>query len=177
MADNTQLSVGSGGKIVATDEVTFSGDTAQVALQRIVHVTGSEGAKTVDAITDSTGLAVHQRPPTSTAGGDSNDHFLAAATTNPRSVKASAGFLTRLYVFNNRGTPIYVKFHNTAGTPTAGTGVVRTFGVQAGVSLNLEFPRGIPFTTGIGLTITTGITDADTGALSANDCVVDVGYL
>lgn len=47
MADNTQLNLGTGGKKAATDEVTYSGDTADVQLARIVTVTGAEGSKTV----------------------------------------------------------------------------------------------------------------------------------
>lgn len=47
MADNVALNVGSGGKNAATDEATYSGDTAQVQLVRVVHVIGAEGSKTV----------------------------------------------------------------------------------------------------------------------------------
>lgn len=46
MADNFPLTPGSG-RNAATDEVTFSGDTADVQLVRPVLVSGSEGAKTV----------------------------------------------------------------------------------------------------------------------------------
>lgn len=50
MADNVTLpAMGTGetNPVAATDEVTYSGDTANVQLVRIVQVTGSEGAKTV----------------------------------------------------------------------------------------------------------------------------------
>lgn len=46
MADNSDRTPGSGEK-VATDEVTYSGDTAKIQLVRPVLVTGSEGSKTV----------------------------------------------------------------------------------------------------------------------------------
>lgn len=46
MADNTNFTPGTGGKF-ASDEVTYSGDTAVVGIGRIVHVSGTEGAKTV----------------------------------------------------------------------------------------------------------------------------------
>lgn len=45
MADNTALPAS--GTNAATDEVTYSGDTAVVQLVRFVQVTGSEGSKTV----------------------------------------------------------------------------------------------------------------------------------
>lgn len=45
MADNATLPAT--GQAVATDEVTYSGDTAQVQLVRVVTVAGAEGSKTV----------------------------------------------------------------------------------------------------------------------------------
>lgn len=50
MADNIDITPGSGKK-VATDEVSFSGDTAHVELMRPVMVTGAEGSKTVVDLT------------------------------------------------------------------------------------------------------------------------------
>lgn len=46
MADNFPLTPGFG-RNAATDQVTYSGDTADVQLVRLVTVTGSEGSKTV----------------------------------------------------------------------------------------------------------------------------------
>jgi len=46
MADNFPITPGTG-RNAATDEVTYSGDTADVQLMRLVQVTGSEGSKTV----------------------------------------------------------------------------------------------------------------------------------
>lgn len=46
MADNFPLTPGSG-RLAATDQVTYSGDTADVQLMRMVGVTGAEGSKTV----------------------------------------------------------------------------------------------------------------------------------
>lgn len=47
------------GKAVATDKVTYSGDADQnVQLLRPAHVTGTEGSKTVQDVTQSTGSAV-----------------------------------------------------------------------------------------------------------------------
>jgi hypothetical protein len=58
MADNTETSSGTGVK-VATDKVTYSGDTDEnVQIVRPAHVTGAEGSKTVVDITGSTGAAV-----------------------------------------------------------------------------------------------------------------------
>lgn len=46
MADNFPQTPGSG-RSVATDQVTYSGDTADVQLVRVVGVSGAEGSKTV----------------------------------------------------------------------------------------------------------------------------------
>lgn len=56
MADNEQTGTA---KAVATDKVTYSGDADQnVQLVRQAHVTGSEGSKTVQDVSQSTGSAV-----------------------------------------------------------------------------------------------------------------------
>lgn len=47
MADNFPLTPGSG-RNAATDQVTYSGDTADVQLVKLVDVAGAEGSKTVD---------------------------------------------------------------------------------------------------------------------------------
>lgn len=56
MADNKTVDNGALTDIpVATDEVTYSGDTVDVQIVRPAHVTGSEGSKTVVDITTSEG--------------------------------------------------------------------------------------------------------------------------
>jgi hypothetical protein len=47
MADNFPLTVGSG-RNIATDEVSYSGDTADVQVVRLANVAGSEGSRTVE---------------------------------------------------------------------------------------------------------------------------------
>ncbi len=159
---------------VAADELTYSGDSSKLQLMRLVHVAGAEGSKTLTEICDTTGLKVHIIP--GTTGGNSNYHVVAAATDNAANIKASAGQVFGISVFNNATYPIYVKLHNTAGTPTAGTGVVHTFGVQAGVRGEHHVAQGIAFATGIGITIVKGITDASSVAVALSDCVVDIQY-
>lgn len=44
--DNFPITIGAG-RLIATDVVTYSGDTADVQLVRLVAVAGAEGAKTV----------------------------------------------------------------------------------------------------------------------------------
>lgn len=111
-----------------------------------------------------------------TSGGLSNYHVVAAATTNAANIKASAGQVYAWNIFNNAAYPVYVKFHNSSGTPTAGSGVVHTVGVPAGGGNNWNSDIGFPFATGIAITIVKDIADAGATAVAASDCVVDVKY-
>jgi hypothetical protein len=58
-----------------------------------------------------------------------NNASMAAAN-----IKASAGNLYMLDLYNNGTIPCFAQLFNTAGTPTAGTSVVDSFGVQAGTA-------------------------------------------
>jgi hypothetical protein len=139
---------------------TYSGDpsSAIAPAGRVVFV-GADDAKVVFDL-----------------GGFTNDHTVAAASTNAKNLKASAGLLSGVRIFNNAAYPIYVKFHNAAGAPVAGAGVVKTIGVQAGQSRDVEIEGGHYFSLGIAMTIVKGITDADATPVALNDCTVDVEY-
>lgn len=112
--------------------------------------------------------------PGSQPQGCQDYHAVAGASTNAASIKASPGQLYGWNIFNNANYPIYVKLHNTAGTPTPGAGVVQTIAVQAGESDRFFLPTGIAFSTGIGVSIVKGIADNDTTAVAASDGVVDL---
>lgn len=115
----------------------------------------------------------------STTGGLSKFHLVGAATDNATNVKASAGQVYSITAFNLNASPRYLKFHNTAGTPTAGTGVTDTFlipGNTAGAGLVLNIDKGIAFSTGIGISIVTGIADSNTTAISASEVVLNIYY-
>jgi hypothetical protein len=119
--------------------------------------------------------SINQVPATS-GGLPHSFHLVSAGSTNANNVKASPGQVYGWSIFNNAVYPVYVKLYDTAGTPTAGTGVVQTIGVQAGTGRDFSLDSGIAFGTGIGLTITKGIADSDATAVLASDCVVDLFY-
>jgi hypothetical protein len=107
----------------------------------------------------------------------SSYHLVTAASTNAANIKASPGILRGVHVFNVAAYPIYVKFHNTAGTPTAGAGVVFTVGVQAGGVRDVQLAgRGRAFGTGIGITVVKLMPDSDATAVVANDAQIEVLY-
>ena len=164
MADNIVLNSGSGG------DTTRAKDRAGVKTQLVGLDLNPSGSETLMA-----GKMPADLQPR-TAGGCSNYHAVAAGSTNAANIKASAGQIYGVRVFNNAAYPVYVKFHNDAGTPTPGTGVVKTIGVQAGQAVNLDQPMGIAFSTGIAISIVKGLADADATAVAAADCVVDVEY-
>lgn len=126
---------------------------------------------------DVSGSTVQDIPAVS--GGLSKFHLVGAATTNATNVKASAGQVYAITAFNITAVPIFLKFHNTAGTPTAGTGVTDTYLIPAntsgtGVVVNID--KGIAFATGIGVTLVTGIADADATAIAASSVVLNIYY-
>lgn len=98
--------------------------------------------------------------PIATSGGAlSRFHAATAAAAN---IKASAGNLYGFVLANGGTIPCYVQFFNNAGAPTAGTSVLDSYMVQAGVSISV--PPGIfaltNYSTGIALAAAT----ADGGA-------------
>jgi hypothetical protein len=108
-------------------------------------------------------------------GAASRTHIVSAASTNATQVKSSgAGRVLGWYFVNNNAAWRYVKLHNQTAIPTAGTGVVQTIGVPPNGVARHSLEGGIAFTTGIALTIVTGIADADATATGANEVAGDI---
>lgn len=126
------------------------------------------------AVTNAGTFAVQIAP--STSGGWSTFHLVSAASTNATSVKASAGQLGGWYIYNSNAAALKIAFHNTAGTPTAGSSVFMSVVIPPTAGANVEFTAGIPFSTGIGITTVTGLADSDATAVAANDLVINLFY-
>jgi hypothetical protein len=109
--------------------------------------------------------------------GASVSRLIALATTNATVVKASAGRVLQVSVNNTNAAARYLKLYNKATAPTVGTDVpVLTIPLAATSANHISYPGGVKFATGIGFALTTGIADADTAAVSANEHVVNVIY-
>lgn len=95
--------------------------------------------------------------------------LVSAATTNGASVKATAGNLFELSLFNVTAATVYLKLYNKASAPTVGTDVpIMTIPVAAGALWSAEFGRiGKRFSTGIALAITGAAAATDTTAVAA----------
>jgi hypothetical protein len=121
---------------------------------------------------------VNDRP--DTTGGLTLHKTISAATTNATNIKASAGQVYSVQVFNTNASPRYLKLYNKASSPTVGTDVpVKTLlipGNANGAGMVLNWDKGLTFTTGIAFALTTGIADTDTGAVAANEIAVNLDY-
>ena len=95
--------------------------------------------------------------------------LVSAATTNAASVKATAGNLFELSLFNVTAATVYLKLYNKASAPTVGTDVpIMTIPVADGAVWSAEFGRiGKRFSTGIALAITGAAAATDTTAIAA----------
>lgn len=161
-----------GGSITVDGSVTVSNFPASQA------VTGTFWQATQPV--SFSGQSVSVAPATS--GGLSIKSVLSSATlSTATNVKASAGQVFGWVITNTSASPRYVKFYNTSGTPTAGSGTpelrIMVPGNTSGAGIvAAEFTNGIAFNMGIGFTIVSGPTDADPSNISANEVIVNVLY-
>lgn len=117
-----------------------------------------------------------------TSGGTSIFRSLDLDETEEE-IKGSAGQVYWIHCINLASSKRYLKFYDaTAASVTVGTTtpvltfVIPTQGDTNGTGFVLTVPMGIPFATAITAAATTGLADNDTGAPSANDVVINVGY-
>lgn len=138
-------------------------------------ITANIGTGSVAAGTNAIGdVGIQYRA--SATGGATIKHIISAASTNATNAKASAGRVVGWSFVNTTASLQYVKLHNTAGTPTAGAGVVQTIAIPANGVNQYEIPGGIGYATGIAYTIVTGSADADATATTAGAVVGDLFY-
>lgn len=101
-------------------------------------------------------------------------HLVSAATTNATVIKSSAGCLRGWCIHNKSAGTLRVVLHNTASTPTAGSGVYWVVKIPAGATANSDFC--LHFSTGIAITTVSGDTDATTTAVALNDLDINIAY-
>jgi len=108
-------------------------------------------------------------------GDQQLSRVLAAASTNPTSVKASAGTVEEIVLFNTTAAALYVKFYDKASAPTVGTDTP-AFTLQVPANGSVIVPAAIakPFLNGVAYAITGAVADSDTTAVTAGSIT---GYL
>lgn len=187
MADGIPLNSGSGGKTLASNEISGKD------YQRVKLIHGADGTNDgdvatgnglpvsiQDAIPAGTALigAVDLNPTTS--GGLSASHLVSAATTNATVIKNAAGKVYGVIASNVNAAVRYLKLYDLAVAPTVGTSTVKlTIPMVAGTTGPLtfvSFPHGIDFSTGISIATTTEATDSGTTAISANESTIHILY-
>jgi hypothetical protein len=116
--------------------------------------------------------------PTATANGQTSSRVAAAASTNATSLKASAGQVGEVDLYNVAAYTVFLKFYNKASAPTVGTDTpVWTIPIQAGGGYAKSFPRGKTFATGIAYAITKLQADSDTTAVAAGDVTGSIDWI
>ena len=108
-------------------------------------------------------------------------HYVAAASSNQDSQVASGspGTLTGIFLCSVAATARYVKLYNKATAPASTDTPMLTLlipGGTAGSGSNVPLPVPVSFLSGLGIRITTGMADSDTGAATAGDVVVNLLY-
>ena len=102
----------------------------------------------------------------------------SAASTNGTVVKASAGTVYGVTVSNINAAIRYLKLYNSTTVTVGTTTPAITLAIPAGGFVNVNWgPMGMRFGTGICLAMTTGATDADTGAVAANEIKSTISYI
>lgn len=120
-------------------------------------------------------------PAPSTSGGASISSTIAANNTTSVAVKASAGNIYGISVFNNSGTIAYLKIYDAAqGSTTCGSGTpsqrILIPANTSGAGAVIEYPLGVSYATAITRCVTTGIADNDTSAPAASAYIINIIY-
>lgn len=113
-----------------------------------------------------------------TANGTTLSRVNAGATTNATNLKASAGQIYSLSVYNVAAYTVFLKIYNKASSPTVGTDTpVWTIPIPAGGGFSKVWPMGVPFGIGISYAITKLQADSDTTAVAAGDVTGQIMWI
>ena len=104
----------------------------------------------------------------------------AVLSTNVKNTRAK---LYGVQAFSIDATPVYLKFYNKATAATASDTPVKRLMIPAAATaangsgfIAIGWESGLNFDLGLSIRATTGIADNDTGALSANEVIVNIDY-
>lgn len=154
--------------------------TSLPALPAGTNVIGHVIVDTLPALPAGSNLIGQVQEVPGTSGGLSAYSVISLATTNGANVKASAGQIYVLIATNINAAVRYLKLYNKATAPVVGTDTpVARFAIPGnagGAGFVIPIPDGLAFAAGIGVGLTTGSADGDTGAVAAGDIIVNVLY-
>ena len=92
-------------------------------------------------------------------------------------VKASGGGIFELSVSNANAAPRFLKIYDKATAPTASDTPIRTYYLPPLSLTPINLTDGVSFVNGISIRASTLVADNDNTAPTANDVVVNIGYL
>ena len=163
------------------------GSSSTINILRVVVVAGQEMRVEISSGRGDTvpqkGVPVNIASPLPVIG---SHKLISAATTNATVVKASTGYVLGGTLQNVSASARFFKFYNKATAPVVGTDTpIFTVQVPAGsatvpglVSVQYLFGEsGHLFAAGISYAITGVVADADTTAIGAGDCLINLSYL
>lgn len=155
MADNDTTLDASGSTVTYASD-----DISSVKYPRVKQALGADGTFRRDDPGESTASVT-----------------ISAASTNATSLKASAGHVEYIIASNLNASARYLKLYNKASAPTVGTDTpVMVIRLPAAGQVEISFNRPPYFSLGIAWALTSGIAHADTGAVSASEHAVNIGY-
>lgn len=193
----TVISGGGGGGTQYTEDGASAGGES-LTLAGVVRRDTAASSSTTDGDystlnTDSTGrLWVNNSAPivagtnvigavgAATSGGYTPHHVVSAASNNATSLKASAGQVYSIQVFNTNASPRYLKFYDKASSPSPGSDtVVKSIlipGNTSGAGVVISWPSGVVFGTGIAYALVTGAGNTDNTGVGASEIILSIDY-
>ena len=171
------IAMGTGVRTAGTQRVTIATDDSVPVTGTFWQATQPVSIATAPALVASSATIGDVALVGRTSGGLTL-HSRLSTGTDSTNVKASAGQVFWGFVTNTNASARYIKFYNSASTPTLGSGTpVARFMIPPNSSgLQITAEQGLTFSTGIGYTLSTGAADSDTGTVAANEVIVNLGY-
>lgn len=159
---------------VITDATGMKISTAQLAVLNTTAQAMSASYQLVGLPTDQ----VVSNKLQSQSNGSTSSRVVAAATTNATNLKASAGALINIDVYNTAAYDVFLKFYNKASAPTVGTDTpVWTLPIKTGTGYARTFPAGKWLGTGVSYAITKLQADSDTTVVVAGDLTGSIDWI
>ena len=119
-------------------------------------------------------------PSNNGTNGTKSYKLISVNSTNSNIVKQSGGNLYSILTIGLTEKVYYVKLYNKATTPVVGTDIpLITIPVPAniqGAGVVIPFYFGVNFPLGIGIAITSGYADNDTGVVGEGNVIVNLTY-
>lgn len=114
------------------------------------------------------------------ANGLSTSYTSCGNSNNVTMVKAGAGAIGHIRVFNNSANVAYLKLYNKATAPNPASDTVFDKILipanSSGAGVVLDIAYGQKFSTGIAFAVVTGFADTDNTAIAAGACCVTILY-